>query len=433
MLDFVNPWRAAGVLLTLSVPIAIAVGVVRYRLLGITVVLRRSLVYAVLTGVVLAVYVAISAIVGTRLGSGSVAGVVAAGLVILGLAPLRERLQLQIDRLVYGERRDPMRAVTRFADSVAAAAEPGDLLPTALATVTSAVRAPGASVETPEGRVLARHGSLGAGESIPLQFGGSAVGTLHVSARSPTEKYTDGDRRLLSALGLQVAVVVRAIDLAEALEAERDRVVNATKAERDRLRRDLHDGLGPSLAGLGLGLEAVETAIARNDQNTAVDLVVRVRAEARTAVGEIRRILDDLRPAALDDAGLVAALQRHIQTAAAGLPVDLDVALPLPSLSPHVETTAYCIAREALTNVVRHSAATKAHIGVHVAGDRLCVEIFDDGVGIDNLQNDGVGLASMRHRAEALGGTLTISARRPGTAVVACLPLEPAPTAIVRP
>ena len=98
--------------------------------------------------------------------------------------------------------------------------------------------------------------------------------------------------------------MVRALELAEALETERDRVVAATRAERDRLRRDLHDGLGPSLSGVGLGLQALDTALAVGDESTAAELLARVRAEAGTAVTEVRRILDDLRPAALDDAGL---------------------------------------------------------------------------------------------------------------------------------
>jgi signal transduction histidine kinase len=155
-----------------------------------------------------------------------------------------------------------------------------------------------------------RHPGDGTAEIVPLRVGGRELGRLQVAARSPGEPYTDGDRRLLAALAPQVAVVVRALELAEALEAERDRVVTATRQERQRLRRDLHDGLGPSLSGVSLGLQALQDARTADDQATADQLLARIRAEVTTAVGEVRRILDDLRPAALDATRLPDAWAR---------------------------------------------------------------------------------------------------------------------------
>src|SRR5436190_18169500 len=121
-----------------------------------------------------------------------------------------------------------------------------------------------------------RWGSEADGAVLPLRVSGRDVGTLRVAARGPGEQYRDGDLRLLAALGPQVDVVVRAHDLAEALESERDRVVAATRVERDRLRRDLHDGLGPSLSGVSLGLQALDTALTVGDQLTATDLLYRI-------------------------------------------------------------------------------------------------------------------------------------------------------------
>jgi signal transduction histidine kinase len=141
---------------------------------------------------------------------------------------------------------------------------------------------------------------------------------LRIAPRGPGEPYTDGDRRLLVALGPQVAVVVRALDLADALEAERDQVVAVTRQERDRLRRDLHDGLGPSLSGVGLGLQALEDARAAGNEATAAQLLARVREEVATAVGEVRRILDDLRPAVLDSTRLPDAIRHHAAAVSTG-------------------------------------------------------------------------------------------------------------------
>jgi signal transduction histidine kinase len=422
-----SPWELAIHVFGLAVPVAIAVGVLRFHLLGIEVVLRRGLVYGALTATVIGVYLLVTAMAGSRLDRGPLPGVVAAGLVAVGLTPLRERVQRGVDRLVYGDRRDPMRAVTRFGDSVAAAGEPEDLLPTVLTTVTNAVHAPGAAVLSPDGRVLAQQGSHVEGAILPLRVSGRDVGMLRVSARSPREPFTEGDLRLLAALAPQVAVVVRALDLAEALESERDRVVAATRVERDRLRRDLHDGLGPSLAGVSLGLQAMDTALAVGDEPVARDLLGRVRTETDTAVLEVRRILDDLRPAALDAASLGAAMQRHADAVAAGVPVELDVAAGLPPLPRNVETAAYRIAQEALTNVIRHASATRARLALATSDNVLRVEVSDDGHGFATDRAQGVGLASMRHRAETLGGTLKVTSSEAGTIVVATLPLEHRP------
>lgn len=406
----------------LLIPVAVGVGVFRYNLLGIEVVLRRGLLYGALTGVVATVYFGVTAIAGSRPDRGPLPGVVAAALVAVGLTPLRERLQGGIDRLVYGDRRDPMRAVTRMGDRVAAAEE-ADLLPAVLATVTAAVRAPGASILDERGRVLATEGSTVEGAILPLLVSGRSVGGLCVAARGPGEAYTGGDRRLLAALAPQVAAVVRALGLAEALEAERDRVVSATRIERDRLRRDLHDSLGPALSGVGLGLQALDDATAAGDDATAAELLRRIREEVAASVGEVRRIIDGLRPAVLDGVGLAGAVRRHADAVAAGVQVDLDVA-DLPLLPPGVETAAYRIAQEALTNVVRHARARRARVALAAAGGVLTVEVTDDGVGIRSPAGGGVGLGSMRQRAEALGGTLAVATGDHGTTVVAALPLD---------
>ncbi|MGR7025936.1 GAF domain-containing sensor histidine kinase [Geodermatophilus sp. URMC 62] len=408
--------------LGLMVPGAVAVGVVRYRLLGI--VVSRALVYAALTAAVVVLYLAGAALAAAALGRAlsPVTGAVAAALIAVALSPARTWLQSAADRFVYGSRRDPVTAVTELGDRVADADE-ADLLPAVLDTVTTALRAPAARVLPPR-----EPADPTAAVAVPLRVGGRDVGTLCVAGRHPGEPFTAGDLRLLAALAPQVAVVVRALQLTGSLERERDRVLTATHTERDRIRRDLHDGLGPSLAGIGLGVQAVQAHLDERADPLTGGLLTRLKDEVDAAVGEVRRILDGLRPASLDDVGLVAAVGRHADALAPSVPVRVS-AEELPPLPPEVETAAYRIAQEALTNVARHSGARSAEVGLRARGGRLEVAVVDDGSGFergadDEPGADGVGLGSMRTRARAVGGDLTVTSGPEGTRVVAGLPLR---------
>jgi signal transduction histidine kinase len=226
---------------------------------------------------------------------------------------------------------------------------------------------------------------------------------------------------VLAALAPQIAVLLRALQLTEALQAERDRVIAATATERDRLRRDLHDGLGPSLSGIGLGLQALSDTLPDADP-AARTLTERIRAEVTTAVTEVRRIIDDLRPTALDTMGLVEAIRRHTQSIAAALPADVDSA-DLPALPPQLESAAYRITTEALTNAARHADARHVQVTLTAPDRSLRITVADDGHGIGDATT-GVGLASMLHRAETLGGHLHIDTTTTGTTITATLPLE---------
>jgi signal transduction histidine kinase len=165
----------------------------------------------------------------------------------------------------------------------------------------------------------------------------------------------------LAALAPQVAVVTHAAALNTQLEDARRHLLDATQAERSRLRRDLHDGLGPSLSGVALGLESVRRALSGNPDR-AGRILDRAQAEVRGAVDEVRRILDNLRPPTLDALGLVGALRAHAQDSADGLAVQVAADPLLTPLDPDVEAAAYRIALEALTNVHRHACATRCTV-----------------------------------------------------------------------
>lgn len=412
-LQLLSPW--------MLIPVAVVVGVLSHRQFKMRAVMRRSIVYAVLMIAVFIVYLGVTAMVGTALRGAPVPGAVTAAVVAVCFAPAWNRLQRMTDNLVYGWRQDPLRVMAELNDRFAAD-DHLDLLPAAVATVAAAVRADGATIVRPDGTILAI-----AGEdpprylALPLRFGGADIGELRVS-RPHGEEYSAADLRFVSALSAQLAVVLSATDLNEALEAERNRVVAATGDERDRLRRDLHDRLGPSLAGMALGLQALSGLIG-GPKEPAMAVVERLRSEAGTAVEDIRRIIDGLRPTVLDTANLTQAVLRHADGLNAALPVDVT-ADRLPVLAPEIEAAAYCIITEALTNVARHAQAHHAEVTIS-AGEALHIAVRDDGHGMRaDGRTPGVGLKSMRRRAEALGGGLAVDSTGGGTTITATLPLR---------
>ncbi|WP_329251705.1 sensor histidine kinase [Streptomyces sp. NBC_01478] len=423
--------------LSMLLPVAIGVGVLRYRLLGIDLVLRRWLVYGTLTAAVVAAYLGTTALAGATLGHGVLPGVVAAALVAMGLAPLRDRLQRAVDRFVYGDRRDPLRALARVGDRLATGAEEADggVLTAVLTATAEAVRAPGAELLGSDGELLARCGARPTGSApaadVPLKLSGTPVGTLRIADRTTQEPYTAADLKVLHALAPSMAAAVRADALAQELAAERDRVIDATRAERDRFRRDLHDGLGPALMGIALALQVAADSLDTGDGATTRRMVGAARTEADASGAEVRRIIQDLRPGTLDRLDLLGALRERARSFAPDLPVRVTGPAGPALLPPDVETTAYRIACEALTNVVRHAAATRALIELVLTDDELTIRVEDDGLGLRHRQDPpqagtGVGLDSMRARVASHGGTLVVDSpgRLGGTAVTARLPLK---------
>ncbi|HVF05983.1 MAG TPA: histidine kinase [Frankiaceae bacterium] len=410
------------------VPLAVAVGVVRHRLLDLQVVVRRTLVYAALTAAIVTVFVGTTVLAGLAAAPRPVPVAAAAALVAVALDPVRGRLQRAVDRLVYGARRDPVQAVAQLGRRVNDQDE-HELLPSVVEAVATALRAPGAACLL-DGRPTVTVGAYAATADElrhPLSVAGRRLGTLAVTPRGPRERWSTADRELLDVLAPQVAVVARAVALAEEVAQSRDAVVEATRAERERLRGELHDGLGPALAGLALGLDAAEPAV-RTKPGTAEDLIRRLRTEARATTEEVRRIIDGLRPDVLDEHGLDGALRqqgRLVEERSSGrLAVEVTTPESLPPLPPDVEAAAHRVAAEALANVVRHARARRCTVDLAATKDELVLRVHDDGVGLPDEPRDGVGLGSMRRRVETLGGTFRVGrGPRNGTLLEAAWPL----------
>lgn len=253
--------------------------------------------------------------------------------------------------------------------------------------------------------------------------------------RDELEALTDAEQTLLADLARHVAVVTHAALLDQALRQSLGRQVLAREEERRRLRRELHDGLGPTLAGVALGVDAARQMLrtagqaaggqAAAEQSTD-DLLGELKDEMLGCVGEVRRIVDDLRPPMLDELGLLPALRSfadRLSTRDAALQVAVDSAQPFPDLPAAVEVAAFRIATEAMTNVARHARASTCRLRLGV-GDELTIEVSDDGIGIPRQHRQGVGISTMTERATEIGGACVVSpAAGGGTVVLARLPL----------
>jgi signal transduction histidine kinase len=410
------------VLALLAVPIAPAmvVGVLRPDLLDV----RGLLVWGVVTFVSVIVYLALFAgVVSAIDGLGGEPSPGALGLIgavlAMGFHPTFVLLRGVVDQLLFGDRPDPLQAATHVADQI------GDDPVLALRAVREALVLPYASLRV-DGRELATSGTaVTHTRTLPLRFGEDAVGEIVVGLRAGDLTLAASDADVLRIVAPLLAQTLRAQALARDVRTSRNAAITAIEEERRRLRRDLHDGLGPTLSGVAFSTDAARNQLS-SDPAAADALLEKLRADTTSAIAEVRRLVEGLRPPALDELGLLGAVRQHAATlhADGGAPLQVTIAAPepLPELSAAAEVTAYRIVVEALTNVARHAAATTAAVELSVAGDDLRVSVQDDGRG-SRTWRPGVGMSSMRERAEQVGGTLSARSRADGGRVEARIPL----------
>jgi signal transduction histidine kinase len=424
----------------LLVPLSIGVAILRYRLFDIDILINRTLVYSALTVSVVGIYVLVvgylSVLFRAAGGQANLAiSVLATGLVALLFQPLRNRLQRGINRLMYGERDDPYAVLSRLGQRLEAALASEAVLPTIVETVKESLKLPYVAItlNQEDEFVVATASGTPVKEvlRLPLVYQGEVAGQLLLGARAPGESFSSADRRLLDDLAREAGVAVHAVRLTTNLQRltadlqrSRESLVTAREEERRRLRRDLHDGLGPTLASL---VQLIDTArtLAIRDPDAAGILLSDIKGQLKTTITDIRRLVYALRPPALDELGLVMAISEHIArfNQPDGLQVSIDAPGHLPSLPAAVEVAAYHISLEAVTNIARHAHAQTCRIRLSL-DHGLIIEITDDGDGLPADLRAGVGLTSMRERAAELGGECRIEpglAR--GTRVFVRLPL----------
>jgi len=418
-----------GLLVIPLIPAAVTVAILRYQLLDIRLVVSRALVYGLLTAAAAGAYVGLvallDALVRSRVSLDS--AVVASVIVAVGFNPARIRLQRLIDRGLYGDRRDPVRTVSLVGERLAGTGTTG--LAGVLEALCDSLRLPFAAVRFGTAEAAAHGTAPELLHGISLRYDGARIGELIVGLRSGQRRLSPPDIAVLELLAGPLAVALHATALSAALQQSRVSIVAAREEERRRLRRDLHDGLGPALTGIAFKADAARNALPAGPAR-ASELLGALRADTTAAITDIRRLVNGLRPPALDDLGLIGSLRQQTDRLAqrpdgSSVAVCLNTPEPLPALPAAVEVAAYRIITEAMTNAARHSGATRIDVLLAVAeGDGLRIEVRDDGHVPGPGWQPGFGLTSMRERAAELGGTCQAGPDPAGGGrVIAALPL----------
>ncbi|MBK9121704.1 MAG: hypothetical protein IPM16_01095 [Chloroflexi bacterium] len=417
--------------------ISIGIAILRHQLWDISLLINRTLVYGLLTLIISGMYVLVVGFLTSVFeGSTALSAMVTAGLVAVSFQTVREFIQAQISRLMFGQRDDPYAVLQQLAERLSPIAPVPDLLPAIVTTIAETLSVPYAAVrlrrdrrETlaavyPAGATKPPHVST---ETIPLVYQSEQVGHLVIATRGIDDVFTPSEQRLLDTIARQVAVAAFNVRLTEDLQRSREQIVTAREEERRRLRRDLHDGLGPVLAAMSFQLDAIRNTVG-TDPDHAQQIADQLKAQVQNSLADIRRIAYNLRPPALDELGLLGALRQHIDRMRQGEGPAFALSFPesLPALSAAAEVAAYRIAVEALTNVQRHAQARTCTVMLELdtAGRTLHVQIGDDGRGINAEAAAGVGIAGMRERAAELGGSISVTSPvSGGTRVDAWLPV----------
>jgi two-component system, NarL family, sensor kinase len=332
--------------------------------------------------------------------------------------PLQVVLHGVMDELLFGRRPDPLGAAAQVAEQV------GDDPALAMRAIRESLVLPYVALRVPGAAPVESGVPVTHTRTVELTSGGTRIGELVVGLRPGDLTLPPGDAHVLTLVAPLLAQTLRARALAEDLQSSRGQAIAAIEEERRRLRRDLHDGLGPRLSGIAFTADAARNHL-RSDPDGADALLESVRRETVTAIEDIRRLVYGMRPPALDELGLVPALEQQAVALRTphGQPLDVDIETDaLPPLPAAVEVAVYRIVTEALTNAARHSESTSARVQIQMRDGALEVEVTDRGRDTGPWHT-GVGLSSMRERAAEVGGTLDAAATREGGRVCAALPL----------
>ncbi len=417
----------ASLILTL---LALWHAVLRHHLFTVDLIINRTLVYAALTTSVVLLYALIVGGIGSLLHSQGnlLLSLVAAGTIGVLFQPLHTWLQRGVDRLLYGARAEPYRVLTELSRRLAVSIEPEAVFQTIVDAVRETLKLPYAAIVIPDhagGEVCVGTEALARPRAaFAIHYQQTQIGQLVVAPRAGEAVLSTADIRLLTELADHAGAAIHAVRLTDDLRRSRAQLVTAREEERRRLRRDLHDGLGPALATITLQADTARDLI-RTAPDEAVGILAELTTQAQLTMQDVRRLIYALRPPILDDLGLVAALRALASSLRNGYTdILVDACESLPSLPAAVDVALYRIVQEALTNVVKHANATTCRVSLCCDAAGCMISIIDDGRGIFPEHGLGIGLQSMRERAEELGGRCIITCAIPyGTEVRAWLPL----------
>jgi signal transduction histidine kinase len=421
------PGWVFGVVL-LPLPIAIALAILGHGLYDLRHAAHRTLLWLAMSGTVVGTYALVVTVAVALVPDhhGWWPPAAAAAIAALLLIPLRETLQRAVTRIVYGRWHEPYAVLASLGKRLEAAADVDRLLAAAVTELITGLDLRDVSVRDLDGEAIA--GAVARSSpsiSIALQAYGATVGSL--TYRPPDRQLSTAEQRLVRDLARQLGGALHARLLRDDLQRARERLVVAREEERRRLRRDLHDGIGPALAGLTLKTETAGALLPPGTDGASQQLQG-LSDEIRRTVLDVGRLVEGLRPPALDELGLAGACAQAVGrlTAAADLTASVYAPGDMPALPAAVEVAAYRIIVEAVTNTVRHARAHQCQVTLAPGPAALSVTVTDDGSGLA-AGCHGNGLAIMRERAEELGGTVTVSDAAPGVMVQARLPAVTAP------
>lgn len=404
-------------------PAAVLVAVLRNRMWGLRLVVSRAVLAGLVATGLVVLYLLVTLLLQAVLPGDGLSQLIAAGAVAVAVQPVRLALAKRVHRLVYGDAADPDRAVRRLGSQLVGSGTVEELLAGVTEDIGRSMRLESVTVRA-EGLDPVRWGTpTDSPTTVDLRHRGERVGVLEVTAL-PGESLSARDLTTLDDLSSVVATAVAVGRAAAELTEMRARLSRVRLEERRVIRREIHDGLGPSLAGIQLGLQGARNLLG-TDPAAGEELLGHLQEEIEAAVQGVRNLSHHLLPPVLDELGLAAALTELAgRYDGNGLAVTVETDR-LENLDLQLAATAYGIASEAVTNVVRHAGAAHCWISAlrHLDGF-LVVTVEDDGRGFPDGVVPGVGSQSMRERAAEQAGRLEVRPRLGGgTQVRATLPL----------
>lgn len=420
-------------LVLLIFPLSFAVAMLRYQLFDVEIVINRTLVYGSLTALIIVLYAFIVGALGAifQAQGSPLWAIIATGFIAVLFAPLRSYLQRLVNRLMYGDRDDPVAVLNQLGKRLEETPTPDATLTIIVESIIKSLKLPYAGIALKEGEqyfLAAEAGVLkGTPVALPMTYQSETLGVLRVSPRNPGGNLSPSERKLLRNIARQAGPAVHAVQLNADLVRSRERLVTTREEERRRLRRDLHDGLGPQLATITLKLDTARNLL-KEDTEAADQLLVEVKDQAQATIVDLRHLVNDLRPPTLDQLGLISAIEEYAvaQSRDNSLSIVVQADKGLPALPAAVEVAVYRITMEALTNVVKHATASSCLVQLSFEAEfnELSLSICDDGLGMPGTFTAGVGLTSMQERAAELGGRCKFQeAPGSGTCVYATFPI----------
>jgi signal transduction histidine kinase len=436
-------------LLFIGVPVASGIAILKYRVIDLDIVIKKTVVFGAVVALITAVYLGVVVVVGPRVGNErtGVASLAATIIVVLAFQPISRWARRLADRLVYGERATPYEVLSGLSDRLGASYSTDDVLPRLVQILAAGTGATRAEVWLRVGQDLRLaagwpSGSDAdgttvrlAGDDLPVFPGmqhafavrhqGELLGALTVAV-PPSDPLSPSQEKLLQDLAAQAGLVLRNVRLVEDLRASRQRIVAAQDERAKALERNIHDGAQQQLVALAVKVRLLEGVIPK-DPEKAMALAREVGADAGDALENLRDLARGIYPPLLADKGLVAALEAQARKAA--IPTDVRVE-NVGRYPQDVEAAVYFCTLEALNNVAKYSGATRAEVRLDQTNGELTFEIVDDGAGFDPEETAyGTGLQGMADRLDALGGTIEVrSARGSGTTITGVVPFSAAQT-----